>query len=144
MFLQRIAHNRLAEWNRRVLTEADALEFCRSMRIRIVTDSRIDHGQLRYYKGYTFILISPHLDSAMRLWVLWHEIAHYLLHGYSTTRFSASTLRKKDREANYVASVAMMPRHLVEGRTIDEVAADFGYPREVVVIRYQVWEREGL
>ncbi len=144
MFLYQLAHARIAGWNRRVLTETDALEFCRSRAVRIISDPRIDFGQLRYYKGYTFILISSRLNPEMRLWVLWHEIAHYLLHGYSTTRFSASTVRKKDREANYVAAVAMMPRHLIEGRTIDEVAADFGYPREVVVIRYQVWEREDL
>lgn len=107
-------------------------------------DPEQQFGKLAYYKGYCFILINPTLDAGFRLWVLWHEIGHYILHHPETSQFSSSMKRKNDRDANYVAAVAMMPRPLIEGRTIDCVARRSHYPREIVQIRYDIYENEGI
>lgn len=144
MFVAEISSTRLLGWNKKVLTEADASEFCRSHRITVTVDKRQEYGKLLYYKGYPFILINPALDPGMRLWVLWHEVAHFILHYPETSKFSASMKRKNDREANMVAAVAMMPRPIIEGHTLAEIQHAFGYPLEVVKIRYDIYQREGI
>lgn len=143
MFISHVATGRLKGWGSRALTENDAIEFCRLHRIFIVHDRRQAFGQLRYYKGYSFILINPDLPGSMWIWVLFHEIAHFLLHYPETSKFSKSMKRKNDREANYVAAIALMPKSLLVGRTVDEIVYELGVHPDLVKIREEIFLNQG-
>ena len=146
MFVAHISHKIIDGWNVRPLGLDDVIDFCRKHSIYIKQDENQADGELVYYekdgKIYTFILISPFLDAGMRLWVLWHEIAHYILHYPAAAKFSNACTDKCDAEANYVAAVGMMPRRAIEGKTISEVVHEFGYPRALVELRYEIYQNQ--
>lgn len=144
MFLSDVAPRSLCGWNEKILGEDVAIEFCRSNSICIVDDYRLDYGRIVFYKGYTFILKNPYLEAGMRLWVLWHEIAHFLLHAPQSSKFSPLVKRKNDREANYIAAIAMMPRQTIQGRTFHEIEEEYGYPAKLIEIRDQIVKNEGI
>lgn len=148
MFVDHISHRVIEGWGTVLLTLSHAIAFCSQHSIRIVEDENQPDGELAYYskngRPYTFILISPFLDPGMKLWVLWHEIAHFILHYPSAAKFSNACTEKCDKEANYVAAIAMMPRLSIEGRTINEVIHEFKYPRPLVELRYQIYKNDEL
>lgn len=144
MFLNSLADKKLTGWNERVFTERDALDYCQRNKIYIVESVGEPYGRIAFYKGYTFILLNPLLESAARTWVLFHEIGHYILHAPQAARFSPLVRRKSDREANYIAAVAMMPKCVIEGKTFSEIQAEYGYPLELLQIRNQIVESEGI
>lgn len=142
MFIPDLAKEKIKDWGEIVLDENQALEFCRRNKIYIVEDSRQKFGKLKYYRDYVFILINPKLGAVMRLWVLWHEIGHFCLHAPVTASFSKSTVRKLDREANYVAAIAMIPLHVILFETPEEIQEQYGYPMELIQIRLDICRKE--
>jgi Zn-dependent peptidase ImmA (M78 family) len=144
MFKSNLALKALADWNKRVLTEWDALEFCRLNNIRIVEDPIRMFGSIEFYKGYVFIIINPGLRKAMRLWVLWHEIGHFILHDAQEGEFSTSIHSKVEAEANFVAAIALMPRPMVEGKSMKEIYSETGYRHELIEIRHAIMEGYGV
>lgn len=152
MFVASLSHTRLKGWNVVPLGERAAIDFCSDNFITVVEDPNQEYGQLLYYQKqyndamleYAFILINPNLTTGMRLWVLYHEIAHFILHYPETSKFNTAMRRKNDREANYVAAVALLPRVSIEGRTIDEVVYETGLPLKLVKIRYEIFKNEGI
>ena len=111
-----IATLRIRGWNRVAKTERDAVNFCAEHKIRIVADTHTAYGSLIYFQGHVFITLNPFLTPGMKPWVLWHEIAHYILHYPETSNFSRSMRCKNDQEANMVASVALPHTHLLRLR----------------------------
>lgn len=144
MFLSELAHKRLEGWNEKVLNEDAGLHYCRQNKICVVDDRREEYGRIVFYKGYAFILINPKLELAMRTWVLFHEIGHFILHSPHSSKFCPLLKRKSDREANYVAAVAMMPKAAIEGKTFAEIQEEFGYPDELITIRDLICKNEGI
>jgi Zn-dependent peptidase ImmA (M78 family) len=144
MFIPDIAIEKIPNWGEQMLLEDKALEFCGKHKIYIVEDARQKFGKLKFYKGYVFILINPKLNLAMRLWVLWHEIGHFCLHEPVTASFSKSTKRKHDREANYVAAVALIPLSVIMFQTPEEIQEQYGYPTELIQIRLDICRKEKI
>ena len=129
-------------WNERVYTEADAYEFCTSNRIVAVeTDLIEDLGEYKVYKEKPFIFLHKFIDWRYRNWVYFHEIGHYILHPTSSAHFSdAVTKRKIEREANFVAAVALMPNRLITSRTFSEIVEEYNYPKKLIVIRKEIYD----
>lgn len=142
MLIEDAVTEQLPDWNQCVKPENAALEFCRLKEIRIVDDKKQKFGKLKFYKGYVFILINPKLSPAMRLWVLWHEIGHFILHSPQTSNFSKSMKRKYDRQANTVAAISMMPKNIIEFLTPEEIQEEYGYPMELIEIRLEILEKQ--
>lgn len=90
-----------------------------------------------------FILINPALSGADRLWVLFHEIGHFLLHDLVLANFSKSLLRKSDAEANYIAARAMIPVWMIETLRPDQIELEYGYSKDLIKIRMGIYKREG-
>ena len=133
MFIEEIAKKRITNFNEKAKTEEDAYEFCRSNKVIIADDRRTSYGKYLVYKDHHFILINPKLKGIMKLWVLWHEIAHFILHTPETNSFSGNMVRKNDKEANIIASVCLLPRHEIKNKTIKDLRNDF--PFELLKIR---------
>jgi Zn-dependent peptidase ImmA (M78 family) len=120
----------------------DAVDFCRRNKIYIVDDRKTAFGKYLRYKGTDFILINPRIDFKMRLWVIFHEIGHYIFHAPATQNFSIQMKRKNDTEVNNFAAVMLMPKSLIRSKTLDELIEDF--PLELIVIRKKIYDCENL
>lgn len=127
----------LPDWNERVHTEADAYAFCeRNQIITIETDLISDLGEYRTYKEKPFIFLHKFIDERFRNWVLHHEIGHFILHPATCAHFSDEVQKRKiEKEANFVSAVSLMPRHILEDKTLAEIQEEFGYPRKIILYR---------
>lgn len=143
MFLTGLVSASIKGWGSRSLTENDAIEFCNQNSVHIIDDPKQPFGMLVKYKGYFFILVNPALDAGSRLWVLWHEIGHFILHEPTYQTFSKGGKRKCEREANVVAAIAMMPKMLLETSDVNDLL-DLGIPRDLMRIRGTVLANENV
>ncbi len=132
----------LPDWNTKIHTEVDAADFCASNGIiSIETDLINDSGEYRIYREKPFILINKFLEARNRAWVYFHEIGHYILHPTTCAKFSdAVTKRKIEREAHFVAAVALLPTFILETKTLCEIQEEFGYPRKMILLRKYIFD----
>jgi Zn-dependent peptidase ImmA (M78 family) len=130
------------DWNRRVLSEADAIKYCeKSAVITIETDLIDDLGEFKFYKEKPFILIHKYIAENYRGWVYWHEFAHFLLHPVGIAKFSDSrTKRKIEKEAHFVAAIALMPTFILKQKTLAEIQEEFGYPLQLIQLRKWIYD----
>jgi len=83
-----------------------------------------------YYRvlGKDYIAIDSRLTGAKELIVLFHEIGHLLLHtpeSGATANFHRVARRTRQKiEADAFALCALIPRSMLEDRTIDELVND--------------------
>ncbi|HEX8708837.1 MAG TPA: ImmA/IrrE family metallo-endopeptidase [Pyrinomonadaceae bacterium] len=103
-------------WNSRTLTEKDFWALCKKHGVEVYENS----GKHMKWKGvYTVldgiptIIIDPRLKGLERLWTLFHELGHHLLHSPETCFFSDSTVHKAQSEANAFAAIALIPEKYV-------------------------------
>ena len=143
MFLTGFPPNRIERWNQKAHTERDAYAFCKANKVHIVEDPQTSHGMFVKYRGYDFILITPGLTQMMRTWILWHEIGHYLLHEPAIANFSRHYARRSEREANFIAAVALIPRALLHNRSQGELV-EMDFPLKLIDIRHRVYDATGI
>ena len=135
-------------WNERPLSEADFYRLCRRFRITVEEIPLRVSGFYYCVMGRHFIAIDSKLPPRRKLFVMFHEFAHFLMHAPNTNE-TASYLgvgrpTRKEREADMFALVAMIPRTLLETRTSDELIADDGISREELRQRFELFEKHGL
>jgi Zn-dependent peptidase ImmA (M78 family) len=129
------------DWNQRVHTEAEAEEYCIKRGIvRIDTDLIDDLGEYRVYKGKPFIMLHKFVTNRNRSWVLTHEVGHDILHSPLSCKFSTGTRLKIEKEANIFSAVFLIPRFLVEMRSLAEIEEEYSYPRDVIMIRKWLYD----
>lgn len=115
-------------WNKRPLTEADFHRLCRRHRITV------DEMPLRvsgfYYcvMGRHFIAIDSKLPPTRKLFVMFHEFAHYLMHAPNTNETASyhgvGKPTRKEKEADLFALVALMPTKYILELTQEELSED--------------------
>lgn len=127
----------LPDWNRRIHFEDDAERVCADFGvIRIDTDLITDLGEYKIRDGFPVILIQKFISSRYRNLVLHHEIGHFILHPATAARFSDAVTKKKiEKEANFVAAVAILPRYILEIKTLAEIADEFNIPHKIILFR---------
>lgn len=139
--LSQILTRKIPEWNRRIFTDDDLYLIGERERLAIVEDENLKcKGEYGIYKGKPFIALKKQLKPTLKLWVGFHEVGHHLLHYPVNHRFSRSTVRRMDREANFFAAIAMMPTLLVTTETYGEIIEDYNYPQQLIDIRKEIWE----
>jgi Zn-dependent peptidase ImmA (M78 family) len=98
--------------------------------------------------GRHFIAIDCRLSPQKKLFVMFHEFAHYLLHapsGSATANYhGVGTRTRAEFEADLFALCALMPLGWVESERFAELCADAGYCEEMTRNRLAVFERHGL
>jgi Zn-dependent peptidase ImmA (M78 family) len=134
-------------WNERALTETDFFRLCKRFRIK-VTEMPLSSGGF-YYRvmGTDFIAVDSKLTGPEKLFVLFHELGHYLLHvpdGGVTANFHGVGLKtRKEREADLFALCAILPKNIIEDQTV-QTLTDEGFPAEMVAQRLAVYESKGI
>jgi hypothetical protein len=100
-------------WDERAFTEKDFYRLCNRFGILVFEENPEDMDQAGMYtvvEGIPVIFIDKTLRGLKRLWVMFHELGHHLLHTPETCFFSDSTVNKAQSEANAFAACALIPR----------------------------------
>jgi Zn-dependent peptidase ImmA (M78 family) len=105
----------------RSATEEDFYAFCAEKRVEVVHTPDISHGVYVMFAGRHFIFLNSKLRGLMLLYVMYHELAHYLFHAPSRSdyaveffdphveSFRSRTRRKIHCEAEAVAAWLLIP-----------------------------------
>jgi Zn-dependent peptidase ImmA (M78 family) len=139
--LYRFARKNLQGWNRRILTERDFYHFCLRQSVTVVEAVTDSLGRYVVYKERPFIIHDPSLRGGLKLWVLWHEAGHHLLHTPEPQCFGKVSHDKFNYEANFIASVALIPFPILKSKTYTEIQEENDYPDELMWLRKDIYER---
>lgn len=140
MFIPQIAREIFPEWNISKISYPFLIDFCKKQKVFVIEgeDEQVAFGEYIIRDGYEFILINKHLPKIMKLWVLCHEVFHWRVHRPETSNFSTTMEDKNEAEANIFAAVAILPRTLIEGLTVDEISKITQLPLELIQIRKMI------
>ena len=141
--LRNLVTTALPDWNKRVLTDSDFARFCEDEGLRVVEVDNLetDTGEPGLYiehRGYPFIALDTALRGTRRSWVQWHEIGHYILHTPGTQFFFGCSSRIHN-QANIVAACALMPRKLIRHSSAFSICEEFGYPTDLIELRFEIY-----
>ena len=134
-------------WNERRLDESDLYELCG--RFNVVVDELPLTTAGFYYRvmGRDFIAVNSRLTGAERLAVMFHEFAHFLFHTADSAPAAefhhVGRRTRKECEADVFAACAVLPRPLLENRTIEDLLED-GYPADLVNERFRILDLYGI
>jgi Zn-dependent peptidase ImmA (M78 family) len=136
------------DWNERPLTEADFQKLCRRFNVT-VQELPLKVGGFYYsMMGRHFIAIDGRLSPQKKLFVMFHEFGHFLLHvpeGPATANYHGIGHRtRKEIEADMFALCALIPRCWVESEDLAELAADAGLELSQVRERIEIFDRFGM
>jgi Zn-dependent peptidase ImmA (M78 family) len=143
--LSQILKKKIPEWNEIVFTEDDVLRICDAQKVRPFKDITIKaKGEYTIHEGRPFILYKPNLKRNEFPWIILHELGHHLLHYPVSHKFSKGIYRRMDREANFFAAIALIPTWLVQSMTWGEIMEEYNYPKELIIIRKEIYEAYGI
>src|SRR5688572_20065827 len=118
-------------WNKRPLIEADFHKLCRKHKVIVEEMPLKVSGFYFCLKGQHYIAIDSRLSPQKKLFVMFHEFAHYLLHapsGSATANYHGIGNRTRaEIEADSFALCALMPLGWVSTGRLAELATDAGY-----------------
>lgn len=134
-------------WNERALNENDFYRLCRRFRITVTEMPLATGGFFYRVKGRDFIAMDSRLSGTRRLSVMFHELAHFLLHvpesGATANFHGVGRRTRKEQEADTFAACAILPRHILAASTPQDLIDD-GYDAELVRQRYMIYEQSRL
>ena len=146
-FLEKIEALKVG-WNQRRLTEADFYVLCRRHKITIQEMPLRVGGFYYCLMGGHYIAIDSKLAPDKKLFVMFHEFAHFLMHapdsGVTANFHGVGRKTRKESEADLFAAVALIPRTWLETRTPHEIATEEGIDPETVAERFQIFKDRGL
>lgn len=139
--LSQIIRKKLPEWNKRIFGADDLDKLSLALNVPIIeSDEAKSKGEYLLIENLPLILLKPKLKLAEKIWVSYHEIGHHLLHYPVPHRFSKSLQRRMDREANFFAAIALIPTRLVETKTFGEIVEEYNYPKDLILVRKEIYE----
>lgn len=130
-------------WNKRPLTEKDFFAICKKEGVEVIEEDSEDmrwHGIYTVVLGVPFIVIDARLKGLERLWAMFHELGHHLLHSPDTCFFSESTQHKAQSEANAFAAIALIPEKVVRQMPLWELYELDEFAVKLFQIRLEVFE----
>ena len=147
-FLSETASAACRQWNRKPLTEDDFYRICRRLKVSVTEMPLRTNGFYYSVRGSHFIAIDSKLPPVKRLFVMFHELGHFLLHlpdSGTTANFHGVGHRdRKEREADIFAICSLIPRSWIADRTPDELIGDEGLDPEMVAERVAIYRLRGI
>lgn len=138
--LTSLIKKRIPQWNEKVFTEEDFYSICIQEKICVIESKIRSNGEYLIHNTVPCIVLKKNLDKSWRSWVAWHELGHYFLHHPGRYHFNYAAARKSDFEANFLASVALIPSYLTKSLTYAELIEEYNYPEKLIVFRKQIYD----
>ena len=136
------------DWNKRVLTEDDFHLLCRRFKITVQEMPLSVSGFYYCMKRRHFIAIDSKLPAPKRLFVMFHEFAHFLMHvpdtGVTANFHGIGKKTRKEMEADAFALCALIPRTWIETRSDQEILEDEGVSLEMLRTRAEIFAKFGI
>lgn len=136
------------KWNQRPLTENDFHRLCKRHKISVQEMPLRVSGFYYCVMGRHFIAIDSKLPPSKKLFVMFHEFAHYLLHapigGETASYHRVGHRTRTEMEADAFALCAMMPKAWLESDRLAELAEEAGFDIDMVRDRLEIYDRFGL
>lgn len=147
LLIDKISHLQI-DWNKKPLSESDFYRLCKRHKVT-VDEMPLTVGGFYYsLLGRHFIAIDSKLPPQKKLFVMFHEFAHFLLHapeGTATANYHGIGRRtRKELEADAFALCAIIPRVWIESPRFAEFVDEHGIAEEVVRDRLTIFERFGI
>ena len=143
---QKIAQLKI-EWNERELTESDLYRLCRRFKIGVTEMPLGVSGFYYRVMGRDFIAVDSKLSGPKKLLVLFHELGHFLLHtpdsGATANFHGVGRRSRKEIEADAFALCAIIPKRMLETRSMDEMI-DEGIDPDTLCERVAIYRRHGI
>ncbi len=137
-----------SRWNSVALTQDDFYAFCRANKITVQEMPLRVSGFYYCLLGRHYIAVNSGLSSNKKLFVMFHEFAHYLMHapddGATANFHGIGKKTKKEKEADAFAICALIPRTHIANRTMQELVDDDGFSPELVKARIELLEVYGI
>lgn len=144
--LDKLSHLRTGS-NKRSLDENDFYNICKHFKIGVTEMPLTVSGFYYRVAGRDFIAIDSRLTGLKKLLVMFHELGHFLLHapdsGVTANFHGVGCRSRKEKEADAFALSAIIPRTLLETRSIDEIVDD-GIDPDTLRERVEVYDRFGI
>ncbi len=145
--VEKIAQLR-SNWNKKPLTEEDFYTLCKRRKITVVEMPLSTNGFYYCVKGRHFIAVDSKLRRPKKLFVMFHEFAHYLMHapdtGTTANFHGVGKKTRKETEADAFALCALIPKSWIENRSIQEIVEDEGIPAEMLAERLAIYSLRGI
>lgn len=143
-FLDKISKLRIG-WNERPLSETDFFKLCKRHKVTVEEIPLRVQGFYYCVMGRHFIAIDSKLPPREKLFVMFHEFAHYLMHAPNMNETASyhgvGKKTRKETEADMFAVVALIPKVWLETRPLAELADDEGIPPELLRDRLELFEK---
>jgi len=135
-------------WNERPLTEGDAVRICRRFRVTYQEMPLATGGFYFRLKGRDYIAVDSRLPAAQRMFVMFHELGHFLLHvpetGATANFHRVGERTRKEKEADLFALCALVPKSRVETSSPEDLIDETHLTAEQIAERLEIYERYGL
>lgn len=130
-------------WNERPLTEEDFYRLCRRHKVTVQEMPLQVSGFYYCLLGRHYIAINSRLRQPKKLFVMFHEFAHYLVHapdsGATANFHGIGKKTRKEFEADAFAACALIPLPMVEKLSVQELIETEGLPEDLVRQRIELF-----
>jgi len=145
-FLEKASRLR-CNWNKQALTEEDFYRLCRRRKITVKEMPLRTSGFYYCVLGKHYIAVDSTLERYEKLFVMFHEFAHYLMHapdaGVTANFHGVGQKTRKETEADAFALCALIPKCWIETRTVHDIAENEGVPEQMLLYRLALYEMHG-
>lgn len=145
-FLDKISRLR-CPWNQKPLTQDDFYRLCKQNNVTVQEMPLRVSGFYYCLLGRHYIAIDTRLRHHNKLFVMFHEFAHFLMHapdtGVTANFHGVGKKNRKEAEADAFALCAIIPKTWIVSRTVAEIAEEEGIPEDILRERLAVYELRG-
>jgi Zn-dependent peptidase ImmA (M78 family) len=135
-------------WNERPLTETDLHELCRARNVTVLELPLRISGFYFCAKSEHFIAVNSKLPPSQKLFVMFHEFAHFLMHapesGPAAAFHRIGGVSKCEAEADLFAACALIPRDWILHRTDRDLASEEGIDAGIIARRKTIFRLYGI
>lgn len=126
------------------MTQDDFYRLCKQNKVTVQEMPLRVSGFYYCLLGRHYIAIDTRLRQHKKLFVMFHEFAHYLMHapdtGVTANFHGIGKKTRKESEADAFALCAIIPKTWLESRSIAEIAEEEGIPEDILRERLAVYE----
>lgn len=130
-------------WNKRPLSEDDFFLLCKRFGVVTIEEDLSKEGLYFCAHGGHYISFDKGLPDRERVFVMFHEFAHFLMHEPSTAPTAAfhgvGPKTRAETEADIFALAAVLPLSLIKCRTPQELI-DEGFTPDMVRARFELYD----
>src|SRR5207237_646588 len=123
------------DWNESGFDETKLFRVCESLDVDVIEEPLETSGFYYRLLGRDFIVVNSKLAGFEKLFVLLHELGHFLLHvprsGPAASFFEVDRTTRREREADIFALCALLPKAIVDRRGVEGLLDD-GYPLDLI------------